>query len=107
MKDAGAYSRDMDAIAPRPHRGGLVLGFGAAGMFIWILLIPALSAWVLGAKELKAMNSGVSDPAGRTITQIGMVLGIVGTAIWILAAVMAIVVFGTDAGPGPTVTNTF
>jgi hypothetical protein len=81
----------------RSHRGGVVLGLGIAGMLTSLLLLPvAIGAWVLGAKELKAMESGASDPSGRTITQVGWVLGIVGTAIWGLMVLRLIAILLID-----------
>ncbi len=76
----------MDA-SLRPHRGGTVLALGIVGLLSPFILVPfGVAAWVLGSKELRGMNEGRIDPAGRTPTQVGWVFGIVGTGFW---AVMA------------------
>jgi hypothetical protein len=45
--------------------------------------ICAPIAWALGHADLKAINAGRMDPEGRGLTQAGMVLGIIGTAMMI------------------------
>jgi hypothetical protein len=63
---------------PRQGRGGTILGFGIAALLILgpILGVPA---WVMGHRDLKRIKSGEITSDDRTPTQIGMVLGIVGT----------------------------
>jgi len=63
---------------PRQGRGGTILGFGIAALLVLgpILGIPA---WVMGHRDLKRIKSGELSADDRTPTQIGMVLGIVGT----------------------------
>ncbi len=63
---------------PRQGRGGIILGFGIAGLLILgpILGIPA---WVMGHRDLKRIKSGEISASDRTPTQVGMILGIIGT----------------------------
>jgi len=63
---------------PRQGRGGVVLGLGVAAVLILgpFLGIPA---WVMGHRDLKRIKSGEIDAHEKTTTQVGMVLGIVGT----------------------------
>jgi hypothetical protein len=63
---------------PRQGRGGTILGFGIAALLVLgpVLGIPA---WVMGHRDLKRIKSGEIPSDDRTPTQIGMVLGIVGT----------------------------
>ena len=59
-----------------------------------LVLIPLASlgmsipAWIMGQKDLAAMKEGVMDPSGRDITMLGMIAGIVGTAVVALGALM-------------------
>lgn len=59
----------------------LVLGIVS---FLGLPIIAGIPAWILGANELKAIDSGASPAAGRTMAQIGMILGIVNTIMAVL-----------------------
>ncbi len=54
------------------HRGTLILVFGILGFFVGIF---GILAWILGANDLRAMDSGRMDPEGRSNTQTGVLLG--------------------------------
>ncbi|MBC8355525.1 MAG: hypothetical protein H8E66_26400 [Planctomycetes bacterium] len=68
--------------AYRPHRGGLILTFGLLGFIC--CQIFSIVAWVMGHADMKEINAGRMDPAGRGLTQAGMIIGIVGTVLLIL-----------------------
>lgn len=55
--------------------------------------IPAI---ILGKQELNAIKEGRSNPEGHAITQVGFILGIVGTVLSCLGALVyaAILIFG-------------
>jgi hypothetical protein len=68
----------------RPHRGGTVLALGILSLIGALFLIPlGIVAWILGSKDLKAMDAGLRDPSGRTLTQVGYVFGIAATLVWL------------------------
>jgi len=83
-----------------PHRGSMVFTMGMVSVIGNILLccvfpllslvmiVPGIIAWTCGSRDLAKINSGEMDPTGRSMTQSGMVLGIVGTVIAILEIVM-------------------
>jgi hypothetical protein len=48
-------------------------------------------AWVMGAKDLAMMKSGVMDPAGRDMTRVGYFLGLFWSMICIVAMVATMV----------------
>jgi hypothetical protein len=73
----------------QPHRGGVILTLGIIGIVCCQLLAPV--AWVMGQTDLRQIDSGVMDPEGRTMTQVGMVLGIIGTALLILSVVFQVI----------------
>lgn len=70
--------------ALRPHRGGTVLALGILSLVAGIFLVPlGLVAWIIGSRDLKRMNRGELDPAGRSLTQIGLVFGIASSVLWL------------------------
>lgn len=66
----------------RPHRGGFMLGLGLVGITACMFVAPL--AWYLSNRDLNAMDARTMDPAGETLTNIGRVLGIVGTGLLLL-----------------------
>ena len=87
----GAVRRDCE-----PERGGLIVTLGIIGLvcsvpafgccffgsiFSIIGLSVSIPAWVLGQKDLRKMREYVMDPAGRPMTQAGMVCGIIGAVL--------------------------
>ncbi len=73
----------------KPHRGTLILVLGILGLVVCSPL--AIVAWILGSADLKEMDAGTMDPAGRSNTNVGKILGIVGTVLIIIDVVVAIV----------------
>jgi hypothetical protein len=63
----------------QPHRGGLILTFGIVGLLCCMPL--GIVAWVMGAADLKAIRAGTMDPAGQSMTQAGMVIGIISVVL--------------------------
>lgn len=72
----------------QPHRGGAILALGIMSLVCCQLLGPV--AWIMGQTDLKQIDAGIIDPEGRSLTQIGMILGIVGTILIILPIVLQI-----------------
>lgn len=101
----------IGATGARPHRGGMVLTFGLIGLIGSLLgivggcvccfpvfLVPiglgmSIPAWVMGQGDLKAMRAGAMDPSGMGNTQAGMITGIVGVVVCILALVFGVILF--------------
>ena len=54
-----------------------VLGFACCQIF-------SIVAWVMGYADMKEIKAGRMDPAGRGLTQAGMIIGIIGTVLMIL-----------------------
>lgn len=89
-----------------PHRGVLVLVLGILGFvsFGCCLLLPCGPiAWILGASDLKSIRSGRMDPAGESMTKVGMILGIISTVLICLGilayAVLIVIAIAVDGGP--------
>ena len=86
--------------AMRPHRGTMILVFGILGLFC---LIFAIVAWIMGKNDLAAMDAGQMDPSGRSLTNVGKILGIVFTILAVVGIVLNIilmVVGGAAAAAG-------
>jgi len=80
----------------KPHRGTLILVLGILGI---VLCGPlAIAAWVMGAGDLKQIDAGTMDPAGRGTTQAGKICGIIGTILLIVTIVAVGIVFVLGMG---------
>jgi len=70
----------------KPHRGTLVLVFGILGL---IICAPfSIAAWVMGSGDLKEIDAGKMDPAGRGTTEAGKICGMIGTILMILSIII-------------------
>lgn len=111
----GGYGEPAPHWGPMPHRGSTILALGIMGVITNLggLLLccccPLLNvfvsvaglglgipAWVMGQKDLRAMNEGRMDPSGRGATQTGMIMGIVCVVLTALSILLTILhlVFG-------------
>ncbi|MCB0722010.1 MAG: DUF4190 domain-containing protein [Ignavibacteriae bacterium] len=59
----------------------LVLGIAA---YVCLGIFAAIPAWIVGKKEIKAIEEGRSPQAGLTMAKIGMWLGIVNVILSVL-----------------------
>ena len=75
----------------KPHRGTLILVLGILGLVVCGPL--AIVAWVLGSGDLKEMDAGIMDPAGRGNTQAGKICGIIGTILLGIGLFIAAIFF--------------
>jgi hypothetical protein len=74
-----------DGTALRPHRATLVLILGIVGV---VCCMPAgIVAWVLGHQDLKDIDAGLMDPAGRGMTNAGKILGMISVALTVLVLI--------------------
>ena len=77
---------------PGGPQGGGAVGGSATGSATTILVLSIVGllccpmtspvAWILAARELKAIRRGESPVANQAAAQIGLVLGILGTALF-------------------------
>lgn len=75
----------------KPHRGTLILVLGILGL---ILCQPVgIAAWVMGNADLKQIAAGTMDPEGKSLTQVGKILGIIAVVLMIIGLVVG-VLFG-------------
>jgi hypothetical protein len=74
-----------------PHRGALVLVFGVMGIVVGCPVFSAL-AWILGSRDLRTMRDGRMDRQGEGITQIGMILGMVVSILWLFSVFLLLTI---------------
>ena len=81
-----------------PHRGAMILIFGILGFIVCVVFSPV--AWIMGSADLKKIDAGVMDPEGRTLTQVGMILGIIQSCLMLLglAAFLLWILFVVGVG---------
>ncbi|HET6409420.1 MAG TPA: hypothetical protein VFG14_16150 [Chthoniobacteraceae bacterium] len=84
----------------KPHRGTLILVLGILS-FVFCGIFSAIPAWIMGNNDLKEMDAGTMDPSGRSLTNVGRILGIVAVVLTILGivVVIALAAFGMLAQP--------
>ena len=69
----------------QPHRGTMILVLGILSLVCCQLLGPV--AFFMGNGDLKAMDEGRMDPQGRDLTNIGKILGIIGSVLLVVSCV--------------------
>ncbi len=64
------------------------------GIASWVAcgIFAAVPAWIIGKKEIAKIEAGQSDTAGKTMSQIGMWLGIIQVILSILALLVILVI---------------
>ncbi|HHH76031.1 MAG TPA: DUF4339 domain-containing protein [Phycisphaerae bacterium] len=75
----------------KPHRGTVVLVLGILGLVF--CFICGIIAWVMGNNDLREMDEGVMDPAGRDVTNAGRVCGMISTILGICSFIFVILYF--------------
>lgn len=76
----------------------MILVFGILG--ILLCQIFAILAWVMGNNDLKEIDAGRMDPEGRSLTQIGKILGIISIALTVVGILFAVVMVVLGVGFG-------
>ena len=60
----------------KPHRGVLILVLGILS-FVFCGIFTAIPAWIMGNNDLREMDAGAMDIAGRGLTNAGRILGMI------------------------------
>ncbi len=71
-------------------KAGLALTFSILGLLCCGILAPV--AWFLAQAELSGIKTGQADPSKKGLATTALVLGIIGTVVWVL---MMILTFAT------------
>ena len=73
-----------------PSQAVLALVLGIIGVFVFQVVAPA--AWVIGSREIQAIDAGRRNPEDRGVAVAGKILGIIGTVILALIVLFFILV---------------
>jgi uncharacterized membrane protein YjgN (DUF898 family) len=81
---------------PEQSQATTILVLGILGVVLFQILAPF--AWVMGNRELAAIDSGLRSPENRSTANAGRILGIVGTVllgigIVLIVLLIAVLVF--------------
>jgi len=76
---------------PEQSQATTILVMGILGLIICGILAPF--AWVMGNKELAAIDSGLRSPENRSTANAGRILGIIGTVLLGIGLVVGIIFF--------------
>ena len=76
-----------------PHRGVLIFITGLLGFCCFLF---GIAAFVLAKSDLAGMESGSVDPAGRSLTKVGMTLGLIG--VFFQATLVLLFLLYADGG---------
>jgi hypothetical protein len=79
----------------KAHRGAAVLTLGILGLAV--CGICGIIAWVMGNSDMREIDSGVMDPAGRGMTQAGKICGIIGCILNLVGIVIFLIIMLTAA----------
>jgi hypothetical protein len=74
----------------KAHRGTLILILGILGIFC-CGIFTAIPAWIMGSADLKEMEAGTMDPAGRGNTNAGKICGMVGCILTVVGIVLQVI----------------
>ncbi len=69
----------------------MILVLGILGLIVCVPL--GIAAWIMGGNDLKEMDAGTMDPAGRGNTQAGKICGMIATILMIVGFVIGILAF--------------
>jgi hypothetical protein len=108
--DPFAGSAPGDEAFHAPHRGGLVLGLGIAGLALMsacgLGFVLGLPAWIMGARDQRKMDTGRMDPGGHGLTRAGKICGAIATILGLLilliygVAILVGISEGSSSSPG-------
>jgi hypothetical protein len=83
---------------PEQSQATTILVLGILGLILCQVLAPF--AWVMGNKELAAIDSGLRSPENRSTANAGKILGIIGTVLLglgLIAMILFVVIIALAA----------
>lgn len=94
-----------------PNRGVLVLVLGIIALLTGCIgLILGPIAWIMGRRDLRLMAANEMDPAGKTPTRIGLVLGIIATILspaWLVFTIILLLLLLSREPAAPFIYTLF
>lgn len=70
-----------------PGRGGTILALGIIGIICGCFPL-GIAAWVMGSGDLKKIESGEISQEAKSLTQVGMYLGIASVVLFVLGLIL-------------------
>jgi hypothetical protein len=80
---------------PTSGRGTLILVLGILSVVCCVILGPV--AWIMGKSELEAIAAGRSPARDEGLARAGMILGIIGTALFAFSLIWVFLFGGLSA----------
>jgi hypothetical protein len=74
-----------------PHRATLILVLGLVGFF-FACGMTCPFAWWMGRADLQKMEAGTMDSSGQSMTRAGHILGIIGTVLVVVPALLGLLI---------------
>ena len=75
-----------------------MLALGILSLVPVIGFIPfGIPTWIMASNDLRAIDAGHIDPAGRSKTQAALVCGMVATGLWVLGMIGMMIIYGGKA----------
>ncbi len=71
-----------------PHRGTMILVLGILSL-TGLGIFTGIPAWIMGNTDMAKIRAGTMDPDGESNTNIGRILGMVSTIIFIVSVIPA------------------
>src|ERR1700722_4304046 len=65
----------------KPHRGDLMVLLGIISLIVGPPIVSVIT-WLMSRNDLKEMDAGVMDPAGRSRTKTARLLAMISTIAW-------------------------
>lgn len=65
----------------KPHKGDLMMILGVISLIMGPPVVSILT-WIMARNDLKEMDAGLMDPAGRSKTQTARLLAMISTIVW-------------------------
>jgi hypothetical protein len=84
-----------------PHRGVIILILGICSMVVNCFILGII-AWAMGNKDLREIDEGRMDPAGRGMTQAGRIVGmihVIASCVVFLLLLIGLVVWLVSSAP--------
>ena len=72
----------------KEHRGVMILVFGILGLVMCGAF--GVAAWMMGKNDMREIEAGRMDPEGKSLTNVGYILGIVGSILFCLQVVFLV-----------------
>jgi predicted Zn finger-like uncharacterized protein len=79
-------SRRRSREGMEPHRGTLILVLGILSL-VGLGILAGIPAWIMGNADMKKIRAGEMDPEGESNTNIGRILGMVSTIIFLVTLI--------------------